>query len=130
MAGEVSSEKTVLVVEDEQALRRALCDKIELSGIRALEAENGNEGLTIALTKHPNLILLDLLMPEVSGMQMLEKLRADTWGKDVPVLILTNVSEQEKIADAVMENAYEYLIKSDWKLEDIVTKVKEKLAQK
>jgi response regulator RpfG family c-di-GMP phosphodiesterase len=67
-------------------------------------------------------------MPEVSGSQVLKKLRNDSWGKSATIIILTNVNDQERIADAVTQEAYEYLIKSDWTLEDIVAKVKEKLS--
>lgn len=122
--------QTILIAEDETALRDVLRDKLSRENFNIISAKDGKGAIELALSEHPNLILLDLLMPEVSGLQVLEKLRADEWGKTATVIILTNVSEQEKIAEAVMENAYEYLIKSDWKLEDIVKKVKEKLLSK
>jgi DNA-binding response OmpR family regulator len=118
----------VLVVEDEKSLRDVLCDKLRSESIGVIEAENGKIGLELALSEHPSLILLDLLMPEVSGSQVLKKLRNDSWGKSATIIILTNVNDQERIADAVTQEAYEYLIKSDWTLEDIVAKVKEKLS--
>ena len=122
------AKKTILLVEDETALREVLRDKFVQENFTVFEAKDGAEGLTVAFDKHPDLILLDLLMPGVSGLQVLEKLRADDWGKSATVIILTNVSDQEKIAEAVIEGSYEYIIKSDWKLEDIVAKVKDKLA--
>ena len=122
------AKKTILLVEDETALREVLRDKFVQENFTVFEAKDGAEGLTVAFDKHPDIILLDLLMPEVSGLQVLEKLRSDDWGKSASVIVLTNVSDQEKIAEAVIEGSYEYIIKSDWKLEDIVAKVKDKLA--
>jgi DNA-binding response OmpR family regulator len=63
----------VLVVEDEKSLRDVLCDKLRSESIGVIEAENGKIGLELALSEHPSLILLDLLMPEVSGSQVLKK---------------------------------------------------------
>jgi len=118
---------TVLVVEDEVPLLNALCEKFEREGLTALRAVNGEEGLQQALEKHPDLILLDLLMPRMDGMTMMGKLRQDAWGKSVPILILTNLSEAEKVDEAVRHQVFDFFVKSDWKLEDIVTKVKQKL---
>ena len=60
----------------------------------------------------------------MDGMTMLSKLREDAWGKDAHVIILTNLSGNEKIAGAVEQNTYEYLVKSNWKIEDVVSNVR------
>lgn len=121
------TKKTILLVEDEAALRNVLRDKLVQEGYAVLEGEDGESGLAIALAKHPDLILLDILMPRLGGLEVLKRLRDDQWGKDATVFILTNVSDQEKIAEAVVGGSYEFLIKSNWKLEDIVAKIKAKL---
>jgi DNA-binding NarL/FixJ family response regulator len=79
------------------------------------------------LRHHPDLILLDLLMPEMSGMAMLKKLREDSWGKQARVIILTNVSDNKEIAEVLHNKTYDYFVKADTKIEDLVEIVKKKL---
>lgn len=124
---EPKSKKTILIVEDETSMLRALTDKLSREGFAVLEAKNGKEGLEIALKEQPALILLDIVMPVMDGMTMLKKLRADTYGKNVPVILLTNLNESEKIAEAVESGVYDYLLKTDWKIEDVVKRTKERL---
>lgn len=120
-------EKTILVVEDEKSLREAIADILHRKGFSSLEAKNGKEGVELALAKHPELILLDLIMPEVDGMAALKKIREDAWGATVPVIILTNLSatKEQLVDDMVTHKPMHYLIKSDWKLHDVVRKIKE-----
>lgn len=122
-----TSKKTILVVEDEISLRSALRDKLTREGFAILEAKNGEEGLGVSLREHPDLILLDIVMPVMDGMTMLKKLREDTWGKTAKVIILTNLSESVKVAEVMAQGSFDYLVKSDWKLEDVVKKVKERI---
>lgn len=119
--------KKILIVEDEEAELRALKDKFQGEGFECLEAKDGREGLRVAVTSHPDLILLDLILPEMDGITMLKKLREDEWGKDVPVIILTNLSDDKTITEAIRSGIYSYLVKTDWRLEDVVKKVKAKL---
>ncbi|OGI26051.1 MAG: hypothetical protein A3J76_05605 [Candidatus Moranbacteria bacterium RBG_13_45_13] len=123
----MENKKTILIVEDEISMLNALRDKFTREGFEVLEAKNGEEGLEIALRDHPDLILLDIVMPKMDGMTMLKRIRADAWGKDVKVIILTNLSDNEKTAAALAQGSYDYLVKSDWKIEDVVAKVKERL---
>ena len=117
----------ILIVEDETALGEALVDKFQLEGFITFSAIDGAEGLTLAFKEHPEIILLDVAMPKMDGIEMLKQMRQDEWGKNIKVIILSNFSDQEKITKAVEHGVYEYLIKSDWKLEDIVKKVKQKI---
>ena len=119
--------QSILVVDDEISLREALRDKLEREGFIALEAKNGEEGLAVALRSHPDLILLDIVMPVMDGISMLKKLRADSWGKNTKVIMLTNLDGGGKVADAVIWGTHDYLVKSDWKLEDVVIKIREML---
>jgi len=123
--------RKILIVEDEAALREALVDKLTRESFNVLAAQNGEEGLEIALKEHPDLILLDIIMPKMDGMTMMKKLREDTWGKDVHIILLTNLSAtEEKIIKGIVENEPSYyLVKSDWKIGDVVKKVKEQFAQ-
>jgi len=123
----VKTQKTILVVEDERILRDAVVDILRLKNFLPLEAKNGNEGMNLALAKHPDLILLDLIMPAMDGMAVLKKIREDAWGKKVPIIILTNLSatKEQPVDGAETNRSTYYLIKSDWKLHDIVKKIEE-----
>src|SRR3989344_3013072 len=128
MIDELKNNKKILVieaVEDEISLRNALHEKFTAEGFRILEARDGEEGLAIALREHPDLILLDILMPKMDGITMMKKLRqANEWGKKVPIILLTNLSaKDEKINKAIAdyEPAY-YLVKSNWSMADLVEK--------
>lgn len=121
--------KKILIVEDEESMLNALSDYLETQDFATLMARDGEEGLGIALKEHPDLILLDILMPKMDGMIMLQKLREDEWGKKAPVIILTNVNPNANtIINSVLQNepAY-YLVKSDVKLEGIAEKIKDVL---
>lgn len=85
----------IAIVEDDQAISQMYRFKFEAEGFKVETAENGRLGLELAENLKPDIILLDLMMPEMTGDEMLEKLRAAPWGKDVKVIILTNVGEQE-----------------------------------
>ena len=119
--------KKILVVEDEAPMRSALCDKLVREGFITLEAKNGKEGLEIALKEHPDLILLDIVMPIMDGMAMLKKLREDQWGKSAYVIMLTNLSDSQKLSEAFTQGSFEYLVKSDWKIEAVIAKIRERL---
>lgn len=123
----MSKAYTVLVVEDEPALLDILAAKLIQTGLTVITAENGQEGLNLALSHHPDLILLDIIMPVMDGMTMLRELRKDAWGKSAKVVLLTNLSEGEQVDESFEQGVYDYLVKSEWKLEDIINKVKGKL---
>lgn len=130
MTDEIKDNKKILVIEeieDDNSLRKVLHDKLKLEGFSVLEAKDGEEGLSIALSQHPDLILLDVLMPKIGGIEMLKKLREDTRGKDIPVIIFSNFSEMGNIASAIELSVNDYLVKSNWTLDDILVKIKEKL---
>jgi DNA-binding response OmpR family regulator len=120
--------KTILIIEDELPMLKALSDKFSLEGFDILEAKDGAEGLEAAISKKPDLIILDIFMPVMDGKAMFEKLRQDAWGKTVPVIILTNLNPDDKTLDELMKNGPSYyFIKSKWKLEELVAKVKKEL---
>ena len=121
--------KQILIVEDEKQLLDALRDKLTREGFTVLTTENGATGLEAAFQKHPDLILLDIMMPEMDGMTMLKALRKDDWGKNAPVILLTNLSDVKHISEALNDKVTDYLIKSDWDIDDVAKKIKQKLSQ-
>ena len=120
-------DKKILVVEDETPLRKAVTDILRFEKFQVFEAKDGKEGLEVALREHPDLTLLDLVMPVMDGLTMLEKLREDEWGRDAVVILLTNINDPDKVAAATDAGSYDFLIKSDWNIEDIVARVKKRL---
>ncbi len=119
--------KKILVVEDDAKMRKMLVDAFETSGFKVAQAENGEEGLKAALDFKPDSILLDLIMPVMDGLTMLNRLREEEWGKDMPVTILTNLDTSSRIAEALEKGICKYMIKSDVSIEDIVKRISDEL---
>jgi two-component system alkaline phosphatase synthesis response regulator PhoP len=119
--------KLLLIVDDEAIVLKSLSSQFDRKIVDVMTATNGLDGLKISLKEHPDLILLDLVMPKMDGMTMLSKLRADKWGKKAKVIILTNLSDAERVAQAVEKGTYEYLVKVDWNVMDVVKKCKKYL---
>lgn len=119
--------KIILVAEDEEPLRRVLRDILSFEGYQVIEAVNGEEGLNMVLKEHPDLILLDIVMPKMDGLAMLKKLRADDWGKTASVMILTNLSDNDEVIKAAESEGIPYFVKTDIKISEVIEKVKERL---
>ncbi|MFA5125028.1 MAG: response regulator [Patescibacteria group bacterium] len=122
--------KKLLVIDDEPIVLKALSSQFDAKEIEVLLAKDGAEGLKLAKKEKPDLILLDLVMPKMDGLEMLAKLRKDKWGKKAEVVILSNLSDSAKVAQAVALGTFEYLVKVDWNVADVATKVKKKLGLK
>lgn len=125
-----TNKKTILIIDDEESYRKIFSDKLLKEGLNVLEARDGSTGLQIATDKKPDLILLDLEMPIMDGMTMLEKLREDDWGRNAKVIIFTNTSDNAKIAEAIKNETFIYLVKADTSLDELTNKVKNLLASK
>lgn len=119
----------ILIAEDEEAMCNALVDKAKREGFpEPLIARNGEEGLALALQEHPDLLLVDILMPRMDGITMIKKLREDAWGKTAKVIILTNFdTTDEMLKDIAMVEPSYYLLKSNWRIDDVLIKIKEVL---
>lgn len=120
--------KKILLVEDDPTLSEMYQQKFQLEGFDIMAARTGGEGLQVALQNKPDLILLDILLPGMDGMTVMQRLRDDPWGKNVPIIILTNLNADDNILKGVMEDhpAY-YLMKSTSDPSGVVEKVKEML---
>lgn len=123
----ITERKTILIVEDEADLRDALSTAFSYEEFNVLTASDGEEGLRTALTKKPDLILLDVMMPKMTGIEVLKNLRTNEWGKQTKIIIMTSLDDLEKVAEAMEAGVDEYVVKTDITLNGIVTKVKEKL---
>ena len=120
--------KKILVVEDDNAIGKILNNKLNEEGFVTLLATTGTQGLALALQERPDLILLDLVLPEMDGITMLKELRKDPWGKSARVLIMTNLTSDDKLQEAFSSGVYEYLIKSNWDLGQVIEKIKHMLS--
>ncbi len=125
----MKKEIKILIVEDEAPMLCSLSDKFNDEGFDVVVAKDGEEALEVALTTAPDIILLDIILPKMDGMTMLKKLREDEKGVNIPVILLTNLDYSVGVAKAIESGAYDYLVKTDWSLEDVVNKVKERLGK-
>lgn len=117
--------KVLLIVDDEAMVYKALAAQFEHKQVEILTVANGEDGLKSAFEHHPDLILLDIVMPKMDGMTMLSKLRQDEWGKKANVIILSNISDADKIEEAAERGSDEYLIKADWNVIDVAQKIRD-----
>jgi two-component system, OmpR family, response regulator VicR len=120
--------KKILIAEDDSMLSNIMTEKLVKEGFGVIQAKDGEEALSEALSQRPDLILLDILMPKMDGVTMLKKLREDKKSVATPVIILTNVTYGPQIDEAIKHGVQDFMIKTNWKLEDVVEKIKQKLA--
>ena len=119
----------VLIIEDEIDLRRLLKNKLVSRGFDVLEADNGKIGLEMALSQHPDIILLDILMPVMDGLLMLKELRYSEYGKSVPIIILTNLERTKVVGESLEKDFNNYFMKSDLEPDDVINIIREKLME-
>jgi DNA-binding response OmpR family regulator len=117
----------IAIIEDDQAISQMYRFKFEAEGFTVQTAENGRLGLALAESMQPDIILLDLMMPQMSGADMLEALRATDWGKDIRVIILTNMGEQEIPAKVKQLGVSDIILKADMTPRQVADIVKKQL---
>ena len=123
----MDKQKKILVVEDETALQQALTEFLAEENFAVVAAADGEQGLALAKSENPDLILLDIILPKLDGYAVLEELKKNAVTKNIPIVLLTNLECEDDIQKAFDKGATTYLVKSEYKLEDIVRKVKELL---
>lgn len=122
--------KKILIVEDELAYLNLLRNQLREQGYTVIEAIDGKKGLQKAKSEKPDLILLDIRMPVMDGMTMLDLLRQDPSGKKTKVIMLTNLEPDDRIINKVVSDQPSYYcVKSDVKFSDLLEKIKELLAE-
>lgn len=115
----------MLVIEDEKSISSILKDKFELEGYEVTTAMNGSEGFEEALKTKPDVILLDLVMPQMDGITVLKKIRSYEDTKHIPVIILTNLNPTDEMLTVINTEAPAYyLIKSNTQIDELAEKVK------
>ncbi len=122
------SEK-ILIAEDDKFLAIALIDKLKKENFEVITAVNGEEALAKVKNEKPNLVLLDLIMPVKNGFEVLEEMKLSGELKTIPVIVLSNLGQQEDVKKCRDIGAVDYLVKADWTMAKVVEKIKEHLAR-
>jgi DNA-binding response OmpR family regulator len=126
----MTTKKKILVIEDELALLKILCDQLTERGYEVSQAMDGKEGLEKAKSINPDLIMLDIKMPVMDGMTMLNLLRKEKGGDKIKIIILTNIEPDAGIIeDVINDRPFYYFLKSDTKLQNLFAKVEKLLEE-
>ena len=121
------NEKSVLIIEDDKFFRDLLTNKLKEAGFNPLPAQDGGEAFNLLKAVKPDLIVLDLVLPGLSGMEILETLRKEEKTAEVPVIVLSNLSEPEEMEKAKALGVTDFLVKVNFTPEEIIERIKKAL---
>ena len=122
--------KKILIIDDDKIFSKILRDWLLSGGQDKYEVTavfDGAEGLEAVQREKPDLIMLDIVMPNMGGIEFLKKLRAETWGVDIPVIVETHLSDLGKMSEGVELGVRGYIIKSDYSMDDILKQIEDVL---
>jgi len=125
---EQSPKGTVLLIEDEFGFRRIYTSVFKYAGYDVLDAEDGEKGFQMVLKHRPSIVLLDLLLPKLNGLEVLKKIRATDEIKKTPVIIFSVMGEEREVGMGLSMGANDYLIKGNSNPKEILDKVQEILS--
>jgi DNA-binding response OmpR family regulator len=117
----------IAIIEDDTVINQMYRMKFEADGFEVQLADNGKRGVALVESFQPDLILLDLSMPEMSGDEALAEIRSHEWGKTIPVIILTNLGEEEAPKSLRALGIHSYIVKADLTPSQVVSRAKEAL---
>ena len=118
----------ILLVEDDPFLLGMYGTKFEIEGFSVITADNGADGLEAADRERPDIILLDIVLPRMNGLEVLAKLKADKATAGIPVIVLTNLNQRDEIERGVSLGADDYLVKAHFSPAEVVGKIKKILS--
>lgn len=121
----MNEDTNVLVVEDDESIRQLYADALTAGGIKAITAADGKTGVELALEKHPEVILMDITLPDISGHEAVRKIRNDVWGRTAKVIYLTNSDKPDDVYNAVKQKTVDYIIKANTEIKDVVNLVRQ-----
>jgi DNA-binding response OmpR family regulator len=121
------SQKKILIIEDSPELADSLEDMLRFKGYEAIKAINGKQGVALATFEKPDLILLDLKLPDIEGFDVFRLIRADDWGKSARILILTASDTSENIPDDIIIAPDDILHKSQWGIENLAARIESEI---
>lgn len=119
--------ETVLVIEDSSYLAESLVDMLKMNDYSTLHAHSGKQGVALALEHQPDLILLDIRLPDINGYEVFSHIRTTDWGKQARIMILTASESIENIAKNIDLPIEDIMFKPEWSMQDILEKIKERL---
>lgn len=120
----------IAIIEDDQVISQMYRMKFEAEGFEVELADDGQRGVALVENFRPDIILLDLKMPNMDGAEALTKIRSEAWGKTIPVIILTNLGEEEAPKNLRPLGIHSYIVKADLTPRQVVSRVKEALGIK
>jgi len=120
-------DKKILIIEDDHFLSSLMKARLEKEGFTTLQAFDGEEAFNLLKQNRPDLIVMDLIMPKVSGFELLENISADPQISRVPVMVLSNLGQDSDIDKVKRLGATQYFVKVQTSIDDLVVKVKELL---
>ena len=121
------SQLKILLVEDDKDLLELMEKKLEKSNFKPIPTETGQQALDYLKSDKPDLILLDILLPDIDGITILNEIANNQRIKDIPVIVLSNLSEPGSFEQVAAIGNYEYLVKAKTDLNEVVKRIKEKL---
>jgi len=121
--------KKILFIEDESTLQKTFGDILAQDKYKIISALDGKIGLRLAKSEKPDLILLDLVLPSMHGFEVLKRLKQDPETEKIPVIILTNLEKIEDVKEAIELGAKTYLVKTQYRIEEVMEKVKKALGE-
>lgn len=114
----------ILIIEDDDFLRSLAVTKLEKEGFVVSMAANGQDGLAAVQSVMPDLLILDLMLPIMSGFEVLEKMKSDEATKNIKVIVFSNLGEESDIKKCLDMGANDYLVKANFTLDELVEKIK------
>jgi len=119
---------TILVIEDSSYLADSLVDMLEMYKYRSLHAANGREGVALAIEHEPDLVLLDIRLPDINGYEVYRQIRATDWGKTARIMVLTASESIENIAKNIDLPREYVLFKPEWSIKNLMHQIEKRLA--
>ena len=123
MQNPMESDKKILVVEDDEFLMKIYEIKFKQEGHLVIKAVNGEQGVDLAKSEKPDLILLDLILPKKSGFEVLDEIKADPETKDIPIIIISNLGQDEDVKKGLDKGASDYIVKANSTIEEFMEKI-------
>lgn len=118
----------IAIIEDDSVINQMYRIKFEAEGFDVQVADNGKTGVELVKNFQPDIVLLDIQMPEMTGDEALQRMRSQSWGKEIPVIVLTNLGAEESPKVLRSLNIHSYIVKADFTPSQVVDRVKQALS--
>ena len=120
-------QKKILVIEDDTNAMKVLMMRFSDEGFSVMGATTGEEGLSMALSEHPSIMLVDIILPKMNGIEVVEKIRQDEWGKTARIIVVSNLTDEISIRRLAELGVIRYIVKTDFSVEKLIDMVKKEV---